>query len=133
MNSKKIGLILALFVGVALVIVGVIFTPKKNKERAGMESFVQITDWTTASQVTVSTTPIMLVATNTARSYLEIRNASGTYAYLNPSTSSTNAQGYAIYLSANGGSYTFDDRNPYVGPVYASSTVASTILTVLEK
>jgi hypothetical protein len=104
-----------------------------NQAPQGVFESAPITSWTRTSQVTVTGTPVLLAATNTGRIYLIVTNASttGAGAFLNFSTISTGT--FSGFIGNNGDDFVINSNNPYVGPIYASSTAAGTTLTVLEK
>ena len=106
-------------------------TTQPNLQIGGGVSPSSFRDFTTNQTITVNTSTAVL-SNNNGRIYAAIVNNSANTVYLNLGTASTTADDYTIRLNANGGSYEINIENMYTGPVYASSSAASSLL-VFEK
>lgn len=94
---------------------------------------------TQSATSTTSALPVKVLSNNTARKYAYIANDSDTAVYLYfgnfasaDVASTTVGVNKGIRLNATGGSYELDDRNLYVGEIWASSTASSKKILFVE-
>jgi hypothetical protein len=94
---------------------------------------------TQSSTSTTSDLPVKVLSSNAARKYASITNDSDTVIYLYfadfssaAAASTTVGVNKGIRLNAAGGSYEIDDRNLYIGEIWASSTLSSKKILFVE-
>ena len=87
---------------------------------------VSVTD----TKVAVETGSTLVVAANPGRADLELVNDSNQPIYLGRGNAAVMNEG--IRLNANGGSYSMNNRNLFLGAIYAIATGGAKNLTVSE-
>lgn len=113
-------------------VTGVVFyKPEQKIFGGGGVSFTSFSGNTTNQTLSVTQSTSVL-SNNNGRIYAAFsNNTTGTIIYLNLGTASTTADDYTISIPA-GGRYELKTENLYTGPVYASSSITSSLL-IFEK
>ncbi len=91
-----------------------------------------ITAFSSSTVKSIGTTPILVTATNTGRTYARFTNNSDTAIELNLGGNAYATSSYSIRVNANGGIFEILPEYNYIGPVYASSSAASKPLMFIE-
>lgn len=133
--KKKIHFGLMVIGVIALITNLYISAPRPSKVDAFGNMITNFNSFSTSSARTVTSSSGLLVATNTARTYMEISNLGNAAVFCALKGGDTNQaavlySGKAIFASST--AYFKIDENPYVGPVHCIST-ATMQVSVLER
>lgn len=129
MEKKYIAIVcgVAFFLG---ALVG--YIPMSKTLQGSAPDLNYITAFSSSTVRSITTTPTLVSPTNTGRTYARFTNNSDTAIELNLGGNSYSTSSYSVRVNANGGIFEILPQYNYIGPVYASSSLANKALMFIE-